>query len=161
ATLEEIAEADLLLHVVDITHPNAAAQAESVQATLEEIDVGSLPMVTALNKVDRLAHRQGLVEAMDEFERAVAISAVTGEGLEALQSVLEQELFQAMDRARVSLPYAAGRLIHLFHEKGVVDRKEYTQSAVLLEGRIPRRYLPEFERYRVPASGNDHKAAAR
>ena len=160
ATLEEIAEADLLLHVVDITHRDAAAQAESVQGTLEEIDVGSLPMVTALNKIDRLADRQGLVDAMDEFERAVAISAVTGEGLEALQAVLEHELFQAMDEARVSLPYDAGRLIHLFHEKGVVARKEYTQTAVLLEGRIPRRYLPEFERFRVPVSGTDRKAPA-
>ncbi|MEX0788278.1 MAG: GTPase HflX [Anaerolineales bacterium] len=150
ATLEEIAEADLLLHVVDITHANASAQADSVQATLEEIHVGSIPMVTALNKIDRLADRESLSERMDDFERAVPISAATGEGVDSLEVVLDQELLSAMDPASVQLPYDAGRLIHLFHEKGVIDRKEYTQAAVVLEGRIPRRYLPEFERYRLP-----------
>ena len=54
ATLEEIAEADLLIHLVDVTHPNAHAQAEAVLQTLNEIDAGHIPILTALNKIDLL-----------------------------------------------------------------------------------------------------------
>ncbi len=81
ATLEEIREADLLLHVVDITHPNCRAQAQAVQQTLDELEVGELPVVTALNKIDLLADPRTALDWVDDFERAVPVSAVTGVGL--------------------------------------------------------------------------------
>jgi len=81
ATLEEIAEADLLLHVVDITHQYAHAQALAVRDTLAEIQALAVPMVTALNKIDLLPDPQSALDRVDEFERAVPISAITGEGI--------------------------------------------------------------------------------
>ncbi len=80
ATLEEIAEADLLLHVVDISHPNALDQFHAVQQTLDEIGAGHIPVVTALNKIDRLGHPALARETVRLYPKAVAISALTGIG---------------------------------------------------------------------------------
>ncbi len=149
ATLEEIAEADLLLHVVDITHSNARAQAEAVRVALEDIDVRGVPMVTALNKVDLLPDPDAAFELVDEYERAVPISAATGHGIAALMAAIEHELFESMSPIQVAIPYGQGGLISLFHEQGVVQRSEHTQEGVLLEGRIPNRLLGVFHPFQV------------
>jgi GTP-binding protein HflX len=148
ATLEEIREADLLLHVVDITHPNCRAQAQAVQQTLEELEVGELPVVTALNKIDLLADPQAALEWVDEFERAVPVSAVTGAGLSSLLAALEQELLEGMAAIDVLIPYDQGRMISVFHEQGVVETIEHLRSAVHMRGRIPKARLSDFEAYR-------------
>jgi len=145
ATLEEIREADLLLHVVDITHPNSRAQAQAVQETLDELEVGDLPVVTALNKIDLLADPRTALDWVDDFERAVPVSAVTGVGLSSLRSALEQELLEGMAPIDVMLPYDQGRMISLFHEQGAVEAVEHLRSGVHMRGRIPRPLLSEFE----------------
>jgi GTP-binding protein HflX len=147
ATLEEIAEADLLLHVVDITHPNANAQAQAVRATLEEIHVINIPMVTALNKIDLLPNPASSLDRVDEFERAVPISALTGEGIPTLLSSIEFELYESMLQVKVLLPYKVGRLISLFHEQGRVDKIQHNESAVIIEGRIPTRLASQYKNY--------------
>ncbi|OGO11589.1 MAG: GTPase HflX [Chloroflexi bacterium RBG_13_68_17] len=158
ATLEEIAEADVLVHVVDITHPDAVAQAESVRLTLEELGAHEAPMVTALNKVDLLDDRRELVSRIDEFDRAVPVSAVSGEGLPALLATVEAELLRPMAAIEVHLPYDAGRLISLFHEYGRIEHEEHGPEAVLLRGRIPRSLLSEFSAFRRPRG---HKSGRR
>ncbi|MEW6566997.1 MAG: GTPase HflX [Chloroflexota bacterium] len=147
ATLEEIAEADLLLHVVDITHPNAVAQAQAVRTTLEEIGAHEIPVVTALNKIDRLPDRESIIDEIDQFERAVPISALTGEGIPALLSAIDHELQTTMIACKVRLPYHAGRLISLFHEQGQVERVRHSPTAVAIEGRLPLRLLAQFSEY--------------
>jgi GTP-binding protein HflX len=164
ATLEEIREADLLLHVVDITHPNSRAQAQSVQQTLEELEVSDLPVVTALNKIDLLHDPRQAIEWVDEFERAVPVSAATGAGISSLLAALEGELLEGMEPLDVLLPYDQGRMISVFHEQGVVESTEHLRSAVHMTGRIPRQLLADFEPYRkrrrqrrIPP-GNDQTA---
>src|SRR5512140_3364935 len=94
ATLEEIAEADLLLHVVDISHPNAMNQAQAVEETLQEIGAGDIPSVTVLNKIDRLSNPEAARHAVDLFPQAVAISARTGEGIDDLLDLLRSTLYE-------------------------------------------------------------------
>jgi GTP-binding protein HflX len=149
ATLEEINHADLLLHVVDITHANAAAQAASVRETLTEIDAIHIPMVTALNKIDLLTDPSHAFARIDDFERAVPISAAKGDGVDDLLVVIEQELFESMAETRVRLPYKAGRLISLFHEQGLIEHLEHNEKAVIIEGRLPSRILPQYARYEI------------
>jgi GTPase len=145
ATLEEINEADLLVHVVDITHPNAMAQWQSVQETLEEIGASNIPVVTALNKIDRLPDPLAARQSLAEFSESVAISAVTKEGLSDLVTAIESQLFETYTPITVRLPYAEGALISLFHEQGQVVRIEHGRGGVLINGQIPVRLLTRFQ----------------
>jgi GTP-binding protein HflX len=151
ATLEEVAEADLLVHVVDISHPQAAAHAEAVRATLEEVGADQIPVVTALNKIDRLADPRLVDGWIDEFDRAVPISAIQGAGLPALLTSIEQELYLGMVPIDVGLPYEAGRLLSLMHEHGRVEQTEHTETMIHVVGRVPRHLAAEFDAYRRPA----------
>ncbi len=82
ATLEEIAEADLLIHVVDAAHPNAREQVKAVEQTLGEIDAGHIPVVMVLNKIDRLPSEATALDIVEDFSGpVVTLSALTGEGI--------------------------------------------------------------------------------
>jgi GTP-binding protein HflX len=149
ATLEEIAEADLLLHVVDISHPNALNQFQSVQQTLEEIGAGHIPVVTALNKIDRLDHPALAQETVRYYPKAIAISALNGLGRSELLRLIEQELFERFTPIHVRLPYQQGALISLFHESGQVDRLEHERGGVIMQGRVPGRLAAQFARWQI------------
>jgi len=147
ATLEEIAEADLLLHVLDITHPNVQAQARAVHQTLVEIGADHIPVLTALNKIDRLHDPGAARRALDEFSSAVAISAMMNEGIKDLLRAVQAQLFERYSPLEVVLPYQEGRLISLFHNQGEVERIEHGSQGVSIQGRIPGRLLAEFSAY--------------
>ncbi len=149
ATLEEIAEADLLLHVVDISHANAMNQAEAVQETLEEIEAENVPVITVLNKIDRLADPTAARNAVERFPQAVAISARTGEGIEDLLDMLRSTLYETFSPILVRLPYQQGQLISLFHEFGQVERLEHGRKGVLMQGRIPGRLVAQFKPWQI------------
>jgi GTP-binding protein HflX len=151
ATLEEIAESDLLLHVVDITHPQALEQAQAVRETLDEIHVRGVPMVTALNKIDLLPDSAMTVEWVDEFERAIPISAKTGGGIQALLAAMDDELFDRLTPIQVRIPYNEGKLINLFHEVGVVEGVQHTAEGVELRGYLPQWSVDKFVRFQMRA----------
>lgn len=151
ATLEEIAEADLLIHVIDITHPNASAQAKAVYQTLQEIEADHIPVLNALNKIDRLNNPEKARQALAEFNQSVAISALTGEGISELLDLVNELLFENYSQISVRLPYQEGALISLFHEQGVVDRVEHSQGGVLLQGKVPGRLLARYKPFEVKA----------
>jgi GTP-binding protein HflX len=149
ATLEEIVEADLLLHVVDISHPNALNQFESVQQTLDELGARHIPIVTALNKVDQLRDPDAAREAVQHFSKAITISALKGNGIKDLLQVVQQELYETYTPIHVRLPYQQGALISLFHESGQVERIEHERGGVVMQGRIPGRLLAQFSGWQV------------
>lgn len=142
ATLEEISEADLLLHVVDITHPNAAEQVRAVEDTLVEIGADGIPVLTALNKIDMA---EGFEPQLDLDTPTVRISAATGEGIPQLLEAIQHELYEVMEPLLVELPYREGKLVSMFHEHGVVDRIEHTDGKVRMQGRMPRRLVWAYE----------------
>ncbi|MBI3739537.1 MAG: GTPase HflX [Chloroflexi bacterium] len=149
ATLEEISEADLLLHVVDISHHNALDQYQSVQETLNEIGAGHIPTVTALNKIDRLSRPEVARETVRNYPKAIAISARTGVGQAELRDLIKQELYERYTPVLVRLPYQQGALISLFHEMGQVERIEHERGGVLMQGRIPGRLAAQFSPWHV------------
>ncbi|MEX2144652.1 MAG: GTPase HflX [Anaerolineales bacterium] len=144
ATLEEIKEADLLVHVVDITHANVHAQAAAVLQTLEEIEASHVPILTALNKIDRLGDPDAAQAALEDFDDAVAVSALRGHGLDELIAATSRKLYETLSPIEVLLPYEQGALIALFHEQGRVDRIEHTRNGVQIAGRVPGRLLARF-----------------
>lgn len=152
ATLEEIGEADMLLHVVDVMHPNAREQMAAVELTLREIGTVNKPVVMALNKVDELPVGQGnrwvvTQDAIMAGPNAVPISALNGTGLSELLQQVEQVLGENLVELSVQIPYNAGDLAALFHQRGIVDREEFTEKGTLIEGKIAARLVPRFEEY--------------
>jgi GTPase len=147
ATLEEITEADLLVHVVDITHPNALAQAKSVQETLKEIDAENVAVITVLNKIDRLDEPDTATVSLSEFENAVAVSALKGQGLSELLKKIENSLFETNIPVKVKLPYQEGQLIALFHDQGIVNKVSHLKEHMTIQGSLPARIINRFERF--------------
>ncbi len=157
ATLEEISEADLLLHVVDVTHPEAVAQARSVNETLKDIGANENPILIAANKIDAL---QDGASPLDQFPEAVPISARTGRGITKLLAAVEYELYIVMVPVSVRLPYEQGRLISLFHEHGLVENEQHIDGVVKMEGRVPQRLAWAFQPYGEDAEGGPAKPAS-
>ena len=149
ATLEEIIEADVLLHVVDATHPQAAAQMEAVEDTLAELEVDKLPRIVAFNKADLLPDGVDPIALLHTPEQSVVVSSVTGQGMDELMVLIEAVMTRYLLPIRVNLPYERGDLLSMFHERGQVDTVEHGADGVLVYGRLPQRLIPYFEPYRV------------
>jgi GTPase len=147
ATLEEISEADLLVHVVDGSHPNAFLQWRSVQETLSEIGAGKIPTITAINKMDRLRNDQELEWPAYAAESSMKISALSGEGIHNLVRAIEEQLFETFLPIHVRLPYQQGQLISLFHEQGLISQIEHERGGVIIQGSIPGRLFTRFQEY--------------
>ncbi|HJR80974.1 MAG TPA: GTPase HflX [Anaerolineales bacterium] len=154
ATLEELIEADLLLHVVDISHPNALNQFEVVQETLDQLGAHHIPVITALNKVDRLRDPESAKDIVSHYSKAVTISAAKGTGVKDLLEMVQQELYETYTPISVRLPYQQGALISLFHEAGQIERVEHGRGGVFMQGRIPGRLLAQFSNWQVSSSNH-------
>jgi GTP-binding protein HflX len=152
ATLEEVTEADLLLHVVDVTSPNVMRQAEAVFETLEDIGAAGKPIVTALNKIDRLSDPAVDFDTASEFSSGVAISALRSKGLDTLLTRVEGVLEEQMIRVDVLIPYQSGELVALFHRRGLIEREEHTETGTHIVGRLPKLLAGRFERWQQAAS---------
>ena len=150
ATLEEISDADVLLHVVDITHDNASAQAKAVNQTLVEIEAGEIPIITAFNKIDLLRDPESAILTLEDFNNTYPISAKDGTGLDDLLTAIETELFETFVEIEAKIPYQEGQLISVFHELGQVHDMSNDETGTLVRGVIPRRVLFRFEPYFVP-----------
>lgn len=152
ATLEEIAEADLLLHLVDISHPNALGQYQAVLKTLEEIGAGHIPMIAALNKADRLKDPENAARILKNFPKSIAVSALKGTGVKDLLMLAQEELFEAFEPIGVRLPYKEGALISLYHELGQVERVEHERGGVVIHGSVPGRLLAQFAPWKIKSN---------
>jgi GTP-binding protein HflX len=131
ATLEEVLGAHLIVHVRDISHPDTEAQARDVRDILASLGVqDSVPMIEVWNKIDRLdpATREAVLASADRHERVQAISAVTGEGLDALLAAMTAKLETARHPASISLSFAEGRKRAWLHEQGVVEDETQTDE---------------------------------
>jgi GTP-binding protein HflX len=147
ATLEEITEADALLHVVDITHPNAVEQAESVMDTLRELGAGNKQMLIALNKCDKLSSEEVRARAVGILGNGIPISGLKRIGFDGLLREVEAMLFERLVPVKVRLPYKAGDLMALFRREGAVELELAEERGIVLSGRIPGRLLDTFTPY--------------
>lgn len=147
ATLEEIAEANLLLHVLDINHPNVQAQAQAVHQTLTEIEASHIPVITVMNKIDLLDNPQIAKSSLQDLENAVGISALKGLGINELLVAIQQSLFENYVMIDVFLPFTEGRLISILHEYGQIHRIEHLENGMKIQGKIPGRLVSNYNNF--------------
>jgi GTP-binding protein HflX len=154
ATLEEIAQADLILHVVDGSDPDPAAQLSAVREVLREIGACDVPELVVINKVD-VADPVAVEELRLRERHCAVVSAHTGEGLEELLVALERALPRRDREVRVTMPYERGDLISRAHEVGEVLGLEHSAQGTLIRARLPEWLAVEFERVAGSAADGD------
>ncbi|HZL77826.1 MAG TPA: GTPase HflX, partial [Candidatus Limnocylindrales bacterium] len=149
ATLEEVVQADLLLHVVDISHPQAGEQIAAVNTVLAEIGAAEKPVLMVFNKIDRLAG--GLPAGLREkYSNAVAISAMTGEGIVPLLAELGTQLRPIREFLDLRVPQEKAAVIARVHAVGQIAASRYTGRTARFKVRIPPQLHAEFAAFIVP-----------
>ncbi|MEO8661498.1 MAG: GTPase HflX [Bryobacteraceae bacterium] len=158
ATLEEVVEASLLLHVVDVSSPHAAHQTAHVLKVLEEIGAAATPQLLVLNKVDRLSEehpdaetlrRRILTDAGSELDsRAVIVSARSGEGIEKLRTVIDEALqSDPITHATFRFPVSEGSPLHVLHEFARVTSSRYVGDVCEVEADVPQSVRKRLSAY--------------
>ncbi len=135
STLEEVSGADLILHVVDGSHPDPEGQLAAVRAVFADIDAGQVPEIVVINKSDA-ADPLVLSRLQRHEKHAVLVSARTGEGLAQLLDLLEQEVPHAESLVHVVLPYAEGGLVSRIHSEGEVLSEVHEEDGTHLSARV-------------------------
>jgi GTP-binding protein HflX len=148
ATLEEVTAADLLVHVVDASHPHVHLQIAAVEQVLEEIGAGGLPMVVALNKIDRLASDLPLqLNGIATTLPKVQVSGLTGAGVDDLLHCMSKTLIAQFDALNVVIPYDRGDLVAQFHQFGTIEQEEFEEQGTRLRGYMPTNHSGPFKRF--------------
>jgi len=152
ATLEEVNEADVLVHVADISDKNLPQKVEAVEQVLEQIEAADKPTVLALNKVDLVDPDTDMAESRNRFvtqhsavhdlgaryDHIVAISAEQGVGIEELLRAVENVLTEEMVDLEITLPYQASDLLNLWRKQGVVTEQNFRPKGVEVRGKLPK-----------------------
>ncbi len=136
ATLEEVTEADLLVHVVDASHPRWTQQREAVEQVLRDLEAAEKPRVTALNKADRLS-AEALRDVLAEEPDGVPVSALRGVGLLNLLRLISRRLPDPSRRVRLIVPYGEERVLAYVYAQGRVLRREDTPGGIDVEVEVP------------------------
>ena len=148
ATLEEVVQADLLVHVVDISHPQAAEQIEAVNAVLLEIGAGEKPVLMVFNKMDRLTAAMP-AWLREKFPHAVCLSAKTGDGIAPLLAELGTQLRPIREFLDLRVPLAEAATIARLHAVGQVVMSPYGGKNARFKVRIPPHLVEEFAAFVV------------
>ena len=150
ATLEEVVESDLLIHVVDCSHPHAAEQIHAVNAVLDEIGIEGKPTLMVFNKVDKLSSPDIAARFCSEFPKAVAVSAKTGQGFDALYDELGAMLRPIRDFLDLQVPFEEQKLIARLHSVGQILEQDYSGDVAKFRAKIPPFARHEFEPFIAP-----------
>ncbi len=142
ATLEEVVQADLLLHVVDASHPQADEQVQAVNSVLDEIGATGKPTLMVFNKTDKLNGNGHTF--LDRYPGAVGVSAKTGEGLPALLAELNSQVRPVREFMELSVPHEAAAVIARLHAVGQVIERDYEGEKAWFKARIPPHLHEEF-----------------
>jgi GTP-binding protein HflX len=137
ATLEEVVQADLLVHVVDASHPQMDDQIEAAQRVLAGLHAATRPTIIALNKMDQVADVERLRARIEWEQSVVTISGLTGQGIDDLLRVVGDRLEHLLVPVEVVVPYGAQDLLAEAHARGRVISEESTQEGVALNARVP------------------------
>jgi len=145
STLEEVREADVLLHVVDAASPNVSSRISAVDDVLEELDAAEIPTIYVLNKCD-LLHEEERLEIVKDYPYGVLISTLTGEGLERLLERMSASLDKSLI-VRLTLPHSGGELLSLIYRRGQVLELVSDSRGYHIAAEIPRDLLHRFEAF--------------
>ncbi len=146
ATLEEVAEANLLLHVVDASHPEAESQIAAVDEVLKELGAFERPTLMLFNKIDLLEEEGHIQLFRNKYPDSLAISAQNGKGLQALKDLLAERFSTQDVDISLALSYQDGKALDYLYKHGEVFDTDYQGESIRVKAQLPKRYLKTLER---------------
>ena len=149
ATLEEVTEADLLLHVVDISHSEAEAQINAVDKVLTELEADDVPTIMLFNKIDQIEDESQMLMLKTRYPQAISISAQRGDGISELMEMLAERFASHGAMINLHIPYKDSKVLQLLYKHGTVLDAEYADEAVHVKARIPSRHLKAVSKFAV------------
>jgi GTPase len=152
ATLEEVVQADLLLHVVDVSHPQAEEQIDAVNTVLMEIGAAEKPVLMVFNKIDQSNGGGVLNRLREKFSNSVAISAKTGEGIAPLLAELGTQLRPVREFLDLRVPQEKAAVVARIHAVGQIVTSRYSGKSARFKVRIPPHLHAEFAPYILPGA---------
>ena len=152
STLEEAAQADVIIHVVDASNPSCEEQATVTRKLLSELGCDGIPVVTVFNKCDKIAYADSLEADNEEFE--VLISAKTGKGLDEMLEAVARALPDSCVRCRLLLPFDKAGLVNTIRIDGKVFSEEYTAEGIAVDALIDKKIFYMVEEYKVNSVNN-------
>lgn len=154
STMEEVGDADLILHVVDGSHPAPEEQLAAVREVIRDVGAVDVPEIVVINKAD-LADPLVLQRLLRMERRAMAVSARNGQGIDELLAVIDEELPRPQVEIEALVPYTHGKLVSRTHADGEVISEEHTPEGTLLKARVHEELAAELRRF-VPAAAARH-----
>ncbi|ARU42411.1 GTPase HflX [Armatimonadetes bacterium Uphvl-Ar1] len=149
ATLEELLFADLLLHVVDVSNPEWEMQLEAVLQTVNDLGADSVPMLTVFNKIDAAPDPIAVRKIAAEHPGSVAISALTGEGIDDLFRMIKNAVSDRLSIVKALVPYSESNLVERAYDYGRVLKKEYRDEGIYLEAELVPEHRGKFEAFLI------------
>lgn len=151
ATLEEARDADVLLHVLDVSHPLASAHAEAVEEVLAQLALGDKPVITVLNKCDRVDDPPRLAAMTRAYAPAAAISAKTGQGIESFEALINEQLSLLLSEPiRLRVPLDRADVLAVIYQSGHVLARVETDGMLEIQARLPGRLEAALSAYILP-----------
>ena len=151
ATLEEVSEADLLLHVVDCSNENYELQIAAVMEVFKELDAAEKPMLYVFNKSDRLAS-PNLCNRMERGREGVFVSARSGENLDLLRQRIADFFAESQLSLTLCIPFADGAAVTRLHQIATIRRTDYNEQGTILEVLLPHSEAEPFLKYTIEES---------
>lgn len=149
ATLEEVVDADLLIHVIDISHPKHEEHRKAVHEVLKDLGVENKPILQVLNKVDKVTDQEDLRRIEESFVNSILTSAVTGYGLHMLLEKIIYFFKDSMSFLKLKIPQSEIKTINILFEHANVLTKEYKGNNAYFEAEIPSSLTAHFEKYKI------------
>lgn len=147
STLEEVVEADVLLHVIDVSHELYKEQANAVYQVLDELGAKDKTIITVYNKIDKLPEGTALAERLAKEENSICISAKARLNLDGLLALIAENLKLKSVEESFLVPYSDSAAVSRLHEAGTVLEQEYLAEGTLLKVRMEAEQVQEFEKY--------------
>jgi GTP-binding protein HflX len=136
STLEEVTYSDFVMHVVDLSNPGWEVQRDAVMQTLDTLGAGDKPMLTLFNKIDVVPDKQELRRIVAEWPNSVAISAVTGEGMNDLQTAIKKMVQELLGSVKALIPYSHQAMLQECYDYGRVLKEEYREDGIYVEAEL-------------------------
>ena len=149
STLEEITEADLIVHVVDASNPEFEKQIQTTNEVLAEIGVINIPTIYAFNKIDKV---DNYLYVPSDYTKVTRTSTVTNKGIETLIKEIEAEVFKGEEQITILLPYSEAKYVNTLKTSSNVEAMEYLEQGIKIKAKVSKNLAKELNRYLIKES---------